>query len=61
MFEVGISYHHHLALTSMGSQYIQCHPKIKIYRDYKSFNFESFNNELNELLKIEKRYQLLFI
>ena len=38
----------------MRSQYIQGNPKIKFYQDYKSFNFESFNNELNELLKSEK-------
>ena len=29
-------------------------PEIKFCRGYKSFNFESFNNELNELLKSEK-------
>ena len=52
--EVGISDHHHLILTSMRSQYILGNPKIKFYRDYKSFNFESFYNELNELLKSEK-------
>ena len=38
----------------MRSQYIQDNLKIKFYQVYKSFNFESFNNELNELLKIEK-------
>ena len=27
---------------------------MKFYRDYKPFNFESFNNELNEFLKSEK-------
>ena len=53
-FEVGISDHHHLVLTSMRSQRIQGNPKTKFYRDYKSFNFEYFNNELNELLKSEK-------
>ena len=53
-FEVGISDHHHIALTSLRLQYIQGNPKTKFYRDYKSFNFESFNNELNELLKSEK-------
>ena len=53
-FEVGISDHHHLVLTSLRLQYIQGNPKTKFYRDYKSFNFESFNNELNELLKSEK-------
>ena len=53
-FKVGISDHHHLILTSMRSQYIQVNQKIKFYRDYKSFNFESFHNELNELLKSEK-------
>ena len=38
----------------MKSQYIQGNPKIKFYRDYKYFNFESFHNELNEFLKSEK-------
>ena len=33
---------------------IQGNAKIKFYRDYKSLNFESINNELNELLKTEK-------
>ena len=56
-FEVGISDHHHLVLTSLRLQYIQGNPKTKIYRDCKSFNFESFNNELNELLK-EINYSL---
>ena len=52
-FEVGISDHHHLVLTLLRLQYIQGNPKTKFYRDYKSFNFGSFNNELNELLKSE--------
>ena len=52
--EVGISDHRHLILTPLRLQYIQGNPKTKFYRDYKSFNFESFNNELNELLKSEK-------
>ena len=38
----------------MRRQYIQGNPKPKFYRDYESFNFESFNNELNEILKSEK-------
>ena len=38
----------------MRSQYTQGQPKIKFYRDYKSLKFESFNNELNWLLKSEK-------
>ena len=53
-FEVGISDHRHLILRPLRLQYIQGNPKTKFYRDYKSFNFESFNNELNELLKSEK-------
>ena len=53
-FEVAISDHQHLVLASLRLQYIQGNPKTKFYRDYKSFNFESFNNELNELLKSEK-------
>ena len=53
-FEVGISDHHHLVLTSLRLQYIQGNPKTKFYWDYKSFTFESFTNELNELLKSGK-------
>ena len=44
-FEVRISDHHHLDLTSMRSQYLQSKSKIKFYRNYKSFNFDSFNND----------------
>ena len=46
-FEVGISDHHHLVLTSMRSQYIQGNSKIKFYLGYKSFKFEPYNNEQN--------------
>ena len=46
-----ISDHYHLVFTSVRSQYIWGNPKIKFYRDYKHYNFESFNNELNELLQ----------
>ena len=53
-FEIEISDHYHLVLTSLRLQHIQGNPKTKFYRDYKSFNFESFDNELNELLKSEK-------
>ena len=53
-FEVVISDHHNLVLTSMRGQYIQGYPKIQFYQDYKSFNFESVYNELNELLKSEE-------
>ena len=49
-----MSDHHHIVLTSVRSQYIQGNSKTKLYRDYKSFNFLIFNNELNELLKNEK-------
>ena len=41
-FQVGISDHHHLILTSMRSQYIQGKPKIKFYQGYKSFNLDLF-------------------
>ena len=59
MFQVAIWWR--LVLTSLKLQYIQGNPKTKFYRDYKSFKFESFNNELNELLKSEKEinYYLL--
>ena len=30
-----------------------CNPKKKFYRDFKYFNLESFNNDLDGLLKAE--------
>ena len=41
-FGIEISGHHHLVLRSMRSQYIQDNPKIKFYRDCKSFNLNLF-------------------
>ena len=60
-YEVGMYDHHYLILTSLRRQYIQDNPNSKFYRDCKPFNFESFDNELNELLKSEKEinYSLL--
>ena len=52
-FEFGISDHRLLTLTSMRIQFIKSNPRVKFYRDYKSFNFESFNNDLDGLLKAE--------
>ena len=48
--EVSISDHHLLTLTSMRIQFIKGNPKAQFYRDYKSLNFESFNNDLDGLL-----------
>ena len=52
-FEVGISNHHLLTLTSMRIQFLKGNTKVKLYRGYNSFNFESFNNNLDGLLKAE--------
>ena len=52
-FEVDISHRYLLTLTSMRIQFIKGSLKVKFYRDYKSFNFESFNNDLDGLLKAE--------
>ena len=51
-FEVSISDQHLLTLASIRIQFVKGNPKVKFYRDYKSFNFESFNNDLDGLLKI---------
>ena len=51
--EVGISDHHLLTLTSTRIQFIKGSPKVKFYRDYRSLNFESFNNDLDGLLRAE--------
>ena len=58
-FEFGISDHHLLTLTSMRIQFIKGNPKIKFHRNYKSFNFESFNNDLDDLLKAENNMNYL--
>ena len=50
-FEVGISDHHLLTLIRI--QFVKGNPKVKFYRDYKSFNFESFNKDLDGLLMAE--------
>ena len=34
----------------MRIQFIKGNPKAQFYRDYKSLNFESFNNDLDGLL-----------
>ena len=60
-FEVGIADPHHLVLTSTRNQYIQGNPKIKFYWDCKSFNIESFNNELNKLLRSEKDINTFYL
>ena len=52
-FEVVISDHHLLALTSMRIQLVKGKPRVKIYRDYKSLNFEFLINDLDGLLKAE--------
>ena len=43
----------------MRIQFIKGNPKIKFHRDYKSFNFESFNNDLDDLLKAENNMNYL--
>ena len=37
----------------MRIQFVKGKPRVKFYRDYKSFNFEFFNNDLDGLLKAE--------
>ena len=49
-----MSGHHLLALTSMRSQYIKDKCKIKLYRNYKKFDIDSFNTELSVKLNAIK-------
>ena len=37
----------------MRIQFLKGNPKVKLYRIYKSFRFESFNSNLDGLLKAE--------
>ena len=51
VLKVGISDHHSFITTTLRVQLIKRNAKIKIYRDYKTFNIELFKRDLRESLE----------
>ena len=50
MLETGISDFHRFTAVSLQSQILKAPPKQKLYRDYKAFDENSFNNDLKSKL-----------
>ena len=50
-FEVGISDHHELVSTILKAGVVKGPPQVKIYRSYKNFDLDSFNNTLEYKIK----------
>ena len=51
VLETGISDHHSMAVTTLKTRLKKQSPKIITYRNYKSININTFNNELDKELK----------
>ena len=49
-FETGVSYHHKLIGAMLRSTFARGKPKKIIYRCYKNFDYEKFEEELNKNL-----------
>ena len=50
MLDVGISDHHSFIVTALKSQLIKGNAKMKLYRDYSSFQLEMFKSDLDQNL-----------
>ena len=58
--ETDLSDHHHLIYSMLKTTFKKEDPKRLIYRDYKNFNDEYFQNDLkNELSKYSKNYECI--
>ena len=51
VLEVGISDHHSFITTALRTQLIKENAKMKMYRDYKTFNINFFKRDLQESLE----------
>ena len=51
VLKVGISDHHSFIVTALKSQLIKGNAKVKLYRDYSSFQMEVFKADLDLNLK----------
>ena len=48
LFEIGLSYLHHMVYTMLKTTFQKSEPEQLIYRDFQNFCFESFKNDLLE-------------
>ena len=48
VLEIGISDHHSFMTTVLRTHLIQGNAKMKMYRDYKTFNIDFFKRDLRE-------------
>ena len=56
VLEVGISDHHSFITTALRTQLIKGNAKMKMYRDYKTFNIDFFKRDLGESLENHTSY-----
>ena len=56
VLEVGISDHHSFITTALRTQLIKGNAKMKMYRDYKTFNIDFFKRDLRESLENHTSY-----
>ena len=56
VLEVRISNHHSFITTALRSQLIKGNTKMKMYRDYKTFNTELLKRDLEESLENHTTY-----
>ena len=56
VLEVGISNHHSFITTALRTQLIKGNTKMKMYRDYKTFNIDFFQRDLRESLENHTGY-----
>ena len=57
VLEVGISDHHCFIVTALKSQLIKGNAKVKLYRDYSSFQMEMFKADLDQNLKCTTSFE----
>ena len=51
VLKVGVSNHHNFITTALRTQLVEGNAKMKMYRDYKAFNMDSFSKDLEGTLK----------
>ena len=53
----GLSDFHKVTMTILGETITEGNPKAIVYRDYKSFDKNKFNEELNSKIKKERKIE----
>ena len=55
--ETGISNFHKLTAVSLKSHILKCHPKVKHFRNFKSFHENAFNEDLKSRLDLTEKLE----